>query len=115
MSIKNTWRTKRNILHVLREINPATLSKIIEQLNNSGIILDEDTPSFNSTVIEKWEESCDDFLRNLGYCGGNLQVEGKYYNNHGAVYALFDEDIYDYSEAREYMDTYIQNYNINGR
>ncbi|MDP8169887.1 hypothetical protein QJU96_01095 [Pasteurella skyensis] len=104
---------KHDMLEILHKAEPAILSKIIEQLNDNGIILDEDISPFTSTAMEQWNESCDNFIRNKGYLGGNILCGGKFYGGHGAVYALFDKERYDHLKAREYIDTYIQNYNIN--
>lgn len=47
------------------------VKKIVKHLNDFGVISDEDSYGISSTLIEKWSDSCTDYLIQHGYEGGH--------------------------------------------
>lgn len=103
---------KVSAISVLESCELDVLSEIINFLNDKGIISDEDSPSFHSTVMKQWNDNSNKYLKEKGYNGSKLSVHGSFYDNHGAVYVLFDENKHNYKTAKAYMDNHVKTYNL---
>lgn len=90
---------------VLYKMNGAAINSIIESLNKSGIVSDEDETGLHSVVIERWNEQCDAYLKERGYEGGPLRNCGKYVAGTGGVYAIYNPERVSYEEAIEYIES----------
>ena len=90
---------------ILKSWDSRTINQIIDLLNLNHIVSDEDCAGLSSTMIRHWADECDNYLRNAGYCGGKLQTAGKYFQNHGAIYVLYDESQISYEEASKYLNS----------
>ncbi|GAB2199494.1 hypothetical protein [Sessilibacter sp. MAH4] len=97
---------KMTTLEILEEWSRADLDRLITKLNENGIASDEDELGLSSTMLENWTVSCDAFLTGNGYKGNSLKTSGKYIQNLGAVYILYDIDVFTYEEAQNYLLTF---------
>lgn len=80
-------------LEVIEGKDKTELQQIIIKLNNDGILLDDEDPSFSSSMLMKyWNSSCEKYLRENGYRGGRLLPIGKYFVGIGNLYALINTD-----------------------
>lgn len=91
-------------LKQIKNWSPHLVQDVVDQLNQTGIVSDEDGQGFSSTWIEHWNDDCTYYFRRLGYQGGELFTHGKYFSDHGAVYALFDIDQHDFDSATDYLN-----------
>ena len=82
-----------------------TLLALVER---DGYFNDEST-CLGSVAMEHYTEVVIGRLRELGYEGPDLELGGKYYPNHGAVYWLFNPSRMDYREARLRTDRWVAN------
>lgn len=80
------------------------VKKIVKHLNDFGVISDEDSYGISSTLIEKWSDSCTDYLIQHGYEGGPLSIIGEYVQGYGAVYGLYDTLGISHKAAYEYIN-----------
>lgn len=80
-------------LEVIKRAEKTDLQKIIVKLNEDGILLDDEDPSFSSSMLMKyWNSSCEKYLREKGYEGGSLLPIAKYFVGIGNLYALINTD-----------------------
>lgn len=89
---------------LLEDWDEKSLTDLIDILNANHIVSDEDKTCLSSTMIESWKGECDSFLKRNGYLGEKLLSCGGFFDNVGAVYALYDESCISYNEAREYLN-----------
>ena len=96
MQLNNIMQELNNGLH--REL----IEAIVIALNDHGIVSNEDNKAkFSRSMNKCWN---DDYLREKGYNGGELGKAGKFYQNHGDIYALYDTQLFSYEEAVKYLD-----------
>ena len=90
----------------MQELNNGLHRELIEAiviaLNDNGIVSNEDNKAKCSRSMIK--SLNDDYLREKGYSGGELGKAGKFYRNHGDIYALYDTQRVCYEKAVEYLD-----------
>ncbi|MBO2569445.1 hypothetical protein [Shewanella algae] len=91
-------------LKQVKNWSPLLVQDVVDQLNQTGIVSDEDDQGFASIWIKHWNDDCTDYFRRFGYQGGKLFTHGKYFSDHGAVYALFDTDQHDLDSATDYLN-----------
>jgi len=91
-------------LKQIKNWSPHLVQDVVDQLNQTGIVSDEDDQGFASIWIKHWNDDCTDYFRRFGYQGGKLFTHGKYFSDHGAVYALFDTDQHDLDSATDYLN-----------
>ncbi len=96
-------------INILRSCEKDDIEKLINQLNIDGIVSDEDKCLISSYMVKNWDSRCTDYLTSHGYEGGCLRAHGKFFENHGAVYVLFDENKHAYRTANDYMNHNIDN------
>lgn len=53
-------------LKVLRAIDSQTIKNLVNKLNTDGFVTDECDVGLLSTMIEKWDKSCEDYLKTEG-------------------------------------------------
>jgi len=80
-----------NSYEVLREFSRSELAGVVEQLNGTGLVTDQDGLCLGAAVIEYWSRKCTALIRQHGYDGGELAVRGQFFTGVGAIYALYDE------------------------
>jgi len=97
--------SSEDTLKALNEWDDRLVQNVVDQLNEIGIVSDEDEQGFSSTWIEYWDEHCSNYFRQFGYEGGILGHHAKFFPGHGAVYALFDENQHDLKSAEEYLSS----------
>jgi len=98
-----------NTIDILKEMDSSSILALINKLNLDGIFSDEDEGIYLvSPSMEKWCESCTDYLQRNGYNGGTLEVSGHFFPNHGAIYVIFDTTRHEHKSAREYMDKIVE-------
>ena len=68
--------------------SPEIIGNIVEKLNVHGLVSDECGFGISSTMVEKWDDRCSQFLENCGYDGGRLAKTGKYIDGYGSVYVV---------------------------
>ena len=92
-------------LDILRKCSAAVTEHLVQVLNGKGIISDEDEPAcLSSTMVTGWSEECEEFLRKHGYTGGEINTCSKFFEAHGQIYALYDEDAMTRSQAIAYIE-----------
>ena len=101
---------KVDALENLKKFELSTIYKINHILNIKGIILDEEIRELSSNMIEKWNHSCEKYLKENGYIGGSILTHGKYFESYGAVYSLYNSNCHDNESAEVYMNEYIRNF-----
>jgi len=79
------------------------IEQLVDQLNNKGIVSDEDLSFLSTWFIESWDDECEELLRKHGYKYGSLDTCAKFFDSHGDIYALFDCDSYDDELALAYL------------
>ncbi|MBB1282256.1 hypothetical protein [Pseudoalteromonas sp. SR41-1] len=79
------------------------VKKVVDHLNEFGIVSDEDGYGFPSTWIERWSDACTDYLKIHGYKGGPLSDIGEFFSGYGAVYGLYNTTGISYKSAGEYI------------
>ncbi|KAF7763116.1 hypothetical protein PUND_b0451 [Pseudoalteromonas undina] len=79
------------------------VKKVVDHLNEFGIVSDEDGYDFPSTWIERWSDACTDYLKIHGYKGGPLSDIGEFFSGYGAVYGLYNTTGISYKSAGEYI------------
>ncbi len=94
----------------LRNIPASEIERVLIQLDNEHIVLDEHDNFLNSDLIEYCSKDVARLLRRHGYSGGPLKVEGHFFSGHGAVYALYDSRILKREKALNYMARWAENY-----
>ena len=92
-----------DVLEILEHWETGELLALISALNIQGIISDEDDTGLSSTMVESWKDDCEAFLRKKGYSGGKIERCSKFFDKHGAIYALYDENSYSYEEALKHL------------
>ena len=92
-----------NTLKELKQWGEQFVQNVVDQLNDIGIVSDEDEHGFSSVWIEHWDGNCTKYFRQFGYEGGPLGHHAKYFPDHGAVYVLFDEGQHDLESAEKYL------------
>lgn len=92
-------------IDMLMSWNNDLIHGLVSQLNGIGIASDEDDGAhgLSSTMIERWDFQCDQYLRKNGYVGGRLQIGGDFFPGHGAIYVIYDEDHHDLKSSSKYM------------
>lgn len=82
-----------NPIDVIESKEPYELEEIILELNDTGILFNEDEPSFMSDMLMKnWTTECEEYLRDRGYDGGILLPIGKFISGTGNLYALINTE-----------------------
>ncbi len=78
---------------------------LVSQLNEIGVVSDEDdgVHGLSSTMIERWNIQCDQYLKENGYTGGCLQIGGDFFPGHGAIYVIYDEERHNLRSICKYM------------
>lgn len=94
---------RERAIDILKEWNKETTNYLVEILNTRSIVTDEDETEVSSNMIESWSTECDDFLRKHGYVGSLLATAGDYFDDYGAVYAVYDTDQTTYEEVKQYL------------
>lgn len=79
-----------NSYETLSGIVPAELTRVVDQLNRTGFVTDEDGLCLGSALIEYWSRKCTELIQDCGYDGGELAVSGKFFSAVGAIYILYD-------------------------
>lgn len=92
-----------DVLSTLQQWDTQETQKLVLALNSKSIVSDEDETGLSSTMVENWTDSCETFLRNNGYTGGEIKQCSKYFENHGAIYALYDSADLNYEKAVKYI------------
>ncbi|MDP3269806.1 MAG: hypothetical protein Q8M40_12290 [Legionella sp.] len=92
-----------NILEVLKKWDSQAIQSVISLLNSQGIVSDEDDTGLSSTMMENWSDECEQYLRSHGYIGGEIRVCGKFSNDHGAIYALYNTLIVEFEDSYKYL------------
>lgn len=90
-------------LEILKGWGKQEINSLVSLLNEYGMISDEEHTGLSSTMVERWSDECEVFLRNNGYVGGEISSSGKYFNESGAIYALYDTDKHDIESAHEHL------------
>lgn len=90
-----------NSHRTLSGISPFELGRVIEQLNRTGFVTDEDGLCLGAALIEYWSGECTALIRGCGYDGGELMVRGQFFNEVGAIYVLYDATRHAGEEAAE--------------
>lgn len=90
-------------INVLKNADDDFIQTIVDQLNELGIVCDEDDTGISSTMIENWCTKCDEFLITNGYNGGAISTVGNFYTGLGGIYAIYDVDTYDRESAQAFM------------
>ncbi len=91
-------------LEILQEWRGTSdLNALVSTLNTSGIITDEDSTGLSSTMIEAWTADCEAFVRSCGYTGGTIGTVGNFFDEHGAIYALYDSGRIDHKAAHTHL------------
>ena len=90
-------------LIALKNWSDQLVHEVVDQLNDIGIVSDEDEHGFDSSWVEYWDDECTQYLRQAGYEGGPLGRHGKHFSNYGSAYALFDENEHDLKSAEKYL------------
>jgi len=86
-------------LQVLESMQPEEVALIAQALNEDGIILEGGGTCLSSTIVNYWEPSCEDRLRDHGYLYGRVRPVAKFFPGYGQLYALFDESRVTYEDA----------------
>jgi hypothetical protein len=89
--------------------------KIVHKLNQHGYMLDEQSPCLSSKMIEFQYREIEHRIRKHGYSGGELYNSAKYYKLHGAVYAIFDSERFDYKTINKIIDIWVNKWPQNKR
>jgi hypothetical protein len=92
-----------NTLEILQLWDKQVIQKLVSALNTDGIISDEDRTGLSSCMVEKWSIECEVYLRKFGYLGGEIKRYGKYFDTHGAIYALYDSSALDSDDALQHL------------
>lgn len=88
--------------------SPEIIGNIVEKLNVHGLVSDECGFGISSTMVEKWDDRCSQFLENCGYDGGRLAKTGKYIDGYGSVYVVFDSDDHTPDSALKVIERQIE-------
>lgn len=85
---------------------------LMRTLESDGYIIDgkeEEGLTFSSVQIEHMLQDMYNQLCVKYNISSNIEVSttGHYYPEHGAYYILFNEEFYDYNQARDILDKYI--------
>ncbi|MEE2604048.1 MAG: hypothetical protein VX595_13350 [Pseudomonadota bacterium] len=99
-------------LDILRSWEAELKIKLASALNARSYASDEDDYGLSSIMINNWNLECDDYLREYGYTGGEINNFGKYYNTHGAVYAIYDTENMTQPEITKIIDLHVKNYTL---
>ena len=68
------------VLEILENWPTHTVQLLVDELNRTGIITDEDHGSLSAYMVKGWDEDCTHFIKSRGYTGGNIQHGGAYTN-----------------------------------
>lgn len=98
------------VIDILNRMESEEIQKLVGKLNSDGIVSDEDDSLLSSYMIEHWTSECDSFISQQGYTGSTLKIHGSFFQSHGAVYVLFDEELHSYESAKHYMVDHVKNY-----
>ncbi|WP_256774320.1 MULTISPECIES: hypothetical protein [unclassified Stenotrophomonas] len=90
-----------NSYETLSGIVPAELTRVVDQLNRTGFVTDEDGLCLGSALIEYWSRRCTQLIQECGYEGGELVVSGKFFSAVGAIYILYDANRHTGKDAAE--------------
>ena len=94
---------------VLSNIDKEEWQKALDILEDKKILTDEDGTFIAKIMLKKSSTLLINFFHRNGYVG-NLKITGKYYDFHGEVMALYDEDYFDENdEVISYLDEYVNN------
>jgi len=85
---------------------------LVRALETQGYVIDgkeEEGLPFSSVQIEHMSQDMFDRLCTKHNISSNIEVSttGHFYPEHGAYYVVFNEEFYDYNQARNIMDKYI--------
>lgn len=94
-----------NVLEVLENWDSQGVQSVISLLNSQGIVSDEDGTGLSSTIIESWSDECEQYLRGQGYVGGKIRICGKFFEQHGAIYALYNTSIVEFEDSYKYLES----------
>lgn len=103
---------QRKVIDILMTLDAESLKKLIYKLNLDGIVSDEDDCTLSSNMVERWCPECDSYLAQVGYEGGVLNVNSKFFPLHGAVYVLYDTGRHTSNSSLSYMVNHVENYEI---
>jgi hypothetical protein len=98
-------------INILKEADSSFIQNLVAKLNSDGICSDEDSIGIASLNIEGWDDECTEFLKTNGFHGESLSNSGRFYEGHGAVYVIFDNDVHTYDSAEKYMKIIVTNEN----
>lgn len=97
-------------LGIMRDYSDISDSQVLfalQVLEEHGLILDEHATFIGSVDIERNTEALDAFIRHHGYKGGHLQSAGKYFDDHGAVYAIYNSERHSRDSALEFIHKHV--------
>lgn len=99
-----------NTLELLESSDHERIQLLVNLLSRDGegIVSDEDDGGLTSTMIENWTDDCEKFLRTQGYTGGEIRTCGKFFSEHGAIYALYNTSLIEFEEAYKYLESVSQ-------
>lgn len=81
-----------DVVGILEGWSPMQVQVLIEALETDGFISDEIQSGLSSSIIEHWDQECDDYLRSRGYGGGKIECYSQYSKFYGQIYVLFDPE-----------------------
>ena len=93
-----------DVLESLKNLEAQELADLAALFDRRGIVSDEDGPWISSTMVEHWDERCDELLRAHGYRGGKLEPYAKYFSHRGAIYSLYDSESITWEDAAKYVE-----------
>jgi len=93
------------VLQILQDCNPVIIQLLASKLNSLSIVSDKDEAGLSSTIVKLWSSDGEQYLRDHGYIGGEIKICGKFFNEHGAIYALYDSLAIEFDDAYRYLES----------
>ncbi len=101
--------TRINCIEVIDELSAESISKVINQLSEEQIVIDEHCTFLGKQIIVQCLREVENLLRLHGYNGGELKTIAHYYPEYGEIIGVFNTQELNYDQAKKYLDGWRRN------
>jgi len=92
-----------DVLVYIKSWDLSLAKKLANEMNKKGVVSELDGLDVSSVWLKHWGVSCTQYLRTLGYSGGEIDNLGHFFDGEGVLYVIYDSERYGPVSARDYI------------